>query len=267
MHTLRSGGTGRIPSSDLEERPHAARHGMISTSSGSSVIDGHKQILWLLVAGVCSSFVGCGGDVVGQTSIVRAGPGPGTRTDGSVLDANSPGTGGSTGLADAGSSGGARVDSSFDGRPIPADPSLCTCSRDGFFVEVRGDGDPLVLQYEGRQATSWCRGVFGPNVPRGTAEEACGSINVEFSACAMRTEGWPCLDIWMNANGWGTYTDRDGRSWNVIKFDFRPEAVADAAFEIRGTYTALVFVGGQEVEISGSVYVCGKLVQTLAPCH
>ena len=83
----------------------------------------------------------------------------------------------------------------------------------------------------------------------------------------MRTQGWPCLDISPDANGWGTYIDRLGRHWNVSTFEFHPVDTPDSAFEFRGTYSAIADLGGVSLALSGGAYLCGDLVQPLRPCH
>jgi hypothetical protein len=146
---------------------------------------------------------------------------------------------------------------------------MCNCPPDAYFVEVNGDGDPIVLTFEGLQTSKWCPDGANSNVARGNATVNCGASGAEFSACANSDHGPPCLDMGAVAGTYGTYVDRSGRSWSVTAYDFHLVEPADAltgSFE--GNYTAMVSAdGGLPVAISGNVHVCGWVSHPLTPCH
>jgi hypothetical protein len=94
--------------------------------------------------------------------------------------------------------------------------AMCQCPSESFFVEVRGDGDPAVLSFEGMHVPPWCEGASTSNVPLGSGHLACGLISLgELSACAGPNHGPPCLDVTASGSDPGTYVDRTGRTWRV----------------------------------------------------
>lgn len=231
---------------------------------------GWSRGIWFC-ATIASLGVGCGGNAIDAASSAhpeRDAARDARSTLSSGGRSGAAGTGGRSGDADASLPASGGSSSTIDAQAAVAP---CQCPRDAFFVEVRGDGNPVVLSFGGAQTPPMCEAGSMPNTPTGAATKSCGIfVFTELSACKGPNHAPPCVNVQSNARGFGTYVDAMGRSWNIDALSLRVDDAGTATNgAFRGHYDAQVSRGdgGLPVDLSGNLYVCGSLIDVLSPCH
>jgi hypothetical protein len=138
--------------------------------------------------------------------------------DGAVDQVAEPDDSGTVGSLDGGDDrgDGSPVAHGMDAPVVPLDPSSpCYSSPNGScggipsYVEISGDGEPILLAYPMNSTCGTC-GDSGCELV-GLWYFCCTWSGPSFAACAGPGAGGPCLDTY---EAWsGKYLDRSGKTW------------------------------------------------------